>query len=539
MSRGAGPGDSAYHNQILADTIMAITILTSILGIFLLRLIYEYQRDRKLPPGPRRLPFIGNIHQAPQILPWRTFHEWSKKYGPIMSVQFGRQTIILIADATIARELLDKRGSIYSDRPRMVMANENLTKGMHLLLRRYDERYRLHQRMEAPVLSPRASSTYYPIQDLESKQLLYDFLSSNNFFKHFERYSASLVYTLTYGFRLETGEEQEMKSAREVMHNFGLAARPGTWIVDAIPALNTLPMCISPWKQTAEKFFQIEANQHMRNMTVAKENKVWNWTKEFVVSKQAEDMSPLELAYDMGILADAGLETTSGVMQTFTLALLSYPGFIKTAQEELDRVVGPDRLPTMSDRENLPYMTAVVEETLRWRSMAPGGVPHATLKEDTFMGYRIPKGTMVMALHWSMSFDERHFENPLEFHPERWIGRNPDDGCFTNFFGYGRRVCTGRHIARNSLFLLMSRILWAYNVQPGTGPDGKPKKVDDMAYGSGFVSIPLPFEAIFKPRSEHARMVIEREWESTEKDLEILMNSIKEHQKSIGLEPRA
>ncbi|KAL4890650.1 cytochrome P450 [Aspergillus ambiguus] len=518
---------------------MAITTLTIIVGLFLLRIVYEYHRDRNLPPGPRRLPFIGNIHQAPQVLPWRTFHEWSRKYGPIMSAQFGGQTIILIADAAIARELLDKRGSIYSDRPRMVMANENLTKGMHLLLRSYDERYRLHQRMEAPVLSPRASSTYYPIQDLESKQLLLDLLSSNNFVKHFERYSASLLYTLTYGFRLTTGEEEEMKSAREVMHNFGIAARPGTWIVDAIPSLNVLPMCISPWKQTAEKYFQIEASQHMRNMNNAKNNKVWNWTKEFVVSKQAHDMSPLELAFDLGILADAGLETTSAVMQIFILALLTYPHFISRAQQEIDGVIGPDRLPTLSDRENLPYTAAVVEETLRWRSMAPGGVPHATLQEDSFRGYKIPKGAMVIPLHWSMSFDERHFESPLEFHPERWIGRDADDGTFTNFFGYGRRVCTGRHIARNSLFLLMSRILWAYNVQPAIGHDGNPEKVDDMAFGSGFVSIPLPFQAVFKPRSEHVRTIIENEWESTEKNIEVLMASVKEHQISLGLDPRA
>lgn len=514
------------------------SILTGVLGLVLLRLIYEYQRDRKLPPGPPRLPFIGNIHQVPQVLPWRTFDDWSKKYGPIMSAQFGRQTMILIADPAIARELLDKRGSIFSDRPRMVMAGENLTKGMHLLLRPYDERYRLHQRMEAPVLSPRASPTYYPIQDLESKQLLHDLLSSNKFYKHFERYSVSLLYSLAYGFRIETGEEEVMKTTREVMENFGIAARVGTWIVDAIPALNHLPMAISPWKQTAEKFFELEASQHLRNLTVGKTNKVWNWSKEFAKSKHSQDMSPLELAYDLGILADAGFETTSAVMVIFVLAMVSYPHFITTAREELDRVIGPDRLPTLDDRENLPYVAAVVEETLRWRSLAPGGVPHATLKEDTYMGYRIPKGATVMPLHWSMSLNEKHYENPLEFRPERWIGKD-EDGSFTNFFGYGRRICTGRHIARNSLFTLMSRILWAYDVKPTMGPDGKPEKVDDMAFGSGFVSIPLPFEAVFKPRSEQARRIIEKEWASTEKNLETLMRSVRENQISLGLKPCA
>lgn len=149
-----------------------IRVVGIFIALILLRLLYEYRRDPHIPPGPPRLPFIGNLHQAPTELPWRTFHEWSKKYGPIISAQFGGTTMIMIANAAIARELLDKRGNIYSDRPRMVMVGENLTKGMHMLLRRYDDQYRLHQRMHASSLSPRASNTYYPLQDLESKQML-------------------------------------------------------------------------------------------------------------------------------------------------------------------------------------------------------------------------------------------------------------------------------------------------------------------------------------------------------------------------------
>ncbi|PLB46529.1 cytochrome P450 [Aspergillus steynii IBT 23096] len=468
-------------------------ILSTLAGLVILRLLYEFRRDRKLPPGPRRLPFIGNIHQVPQVLPWRTFDDWSKKYGPIWSAQFGRQTMIMIADPAIARELLDKRGSVYSDRPRMVMANENVTKGMHLLVRHYDDRYRLHQRMEAPVLSPRASSTYHPIQDLESKQLLHDFLGSNDFHKIIERYSVSLLYALTYGFRLETGDEQEIHSAREVLSNFVYAGRPGTWIVDAIPILNRLPAPFTPWKKEAERLFKIEADQHMRNMNRALTNEPWNWTKEFSNSKQAQIMPPIELAYDLGILANAGMETTSAVMQIFVLAAVTRPRFISVAQEELDRVVGTNRLPEFSDRDNLPYIIAIVEETLRWRPMVPGGFPHATQQDDTYMGYRIPKGATVIPLFWSMTMDETRFENPDDFCPERWLDRT--EGGFTNWFGYGRRVCTGRHIAMNSLYLLIARILWAYNIRAREGPDGKPEKVDDMAFGSGFVSMPEPFNA--------------------------------------------
>ncbi|KAF7618625.1 putative daf-9 isoform A [Aspergillus flavus] len=202
---------------------------------------------------------------------------------------------------------------------------------------------------------------------------------------------------------------------------------------------------------------------------------------------------------------------------------------------------GPRRLPLIGNIHQVPqvlpwrtfhqwskkYIRAVVEEGLRWRSIVPGGVPHAARKDDTYMSYHIPKGATIVPLHWSMSLDEQHFDNPLEFRPERWLAE-PDDDQFTNFFGYGRRICPGRHIARNSLFILVARILWGFEVRPPTGPDYQPKTVEDMDFGSAFVSVPAPFEAIFQPRSENARRVIESEWESTEKDINTLMDSIKE-----------
>ncbi|PLN86178.1 cytochrome P450 oxidoreductase [Aspergillus taichungensis] len=518
---------------------MGLTVTTVLIALVVWRLLYEYRRDRGLPPGPRRLPLIGNLHQAPQVLPWRTFDAWCKRYGPIVSAQFGGQTTIFISDAAIAKDLLDKRSNIYSDRPWMVMARDNVTKGMHLLIRPYDERYKLHQRMEAPVLAPRASSTYLPIQDLESKQLLRGLLSSNNFTNAFERYSSSVLFALAYGFRLETGTEPEIDWAREVQDNFVIAARVGTWIVDAIPILNHLPPCLAPWKRFAEKLFKVESEAHIKSMNRALASDSWNWTKEFSKSKQSKEMNTLEFAYDLGILVNAGFETTTTAMNIFVLATQAYPAFVASAQEELDRVVGHDRLPGWQDKNHLPYIQAVVEETLRWRPLAPQGVPHATTREDTYNGYRIPKGATIIPLFWSMCQDENHFDRPLEFRPERWLTASDDPNRFSSYFGYGRRICTGRHIARNSLFMLIARMLWGFNISRPRGPGGKPVPVDDLAFGSGFVSGPDPFEVVFEPRSEHAREVMEREWELTEKDLGVLMDGVKEHQKSLGLEIRA
>ena len=73
-----------------------------------------------------------------------------------------------------------------------------------------------------------------------------------------------------------------------------------------------------------------------------------------------------------------------------------YPEAQMKAQAELDRVVGPNRLPDHNDLENLPYVRAVLMESLRWMSTGPFGIPHAAIADDTYMGYHIPRGTMVI-----------------------------------------------------------------------------------------------------------------------------------------------
>lgn len=180
----------------------------------------------------------------------------------------------------------------------------------------------------------------------------------------------------------------------QVQENFKYAGRVGTRVVDAVPILNYLPPSLASWKKTAENFYQIEKTLHMGNIQTERASKAWNWTEELSKSKEVGQMPEVELAYNLGLLADAGLDTTSVQMGMFVVAALSYPKFVPKAQKELDDVVGPHRLPTLDDRENLPYVTAVVEESLRRRNILPSGIPHATLQEDKIMGYRIPKGAL-------------------------------------------------------------------------------------------------------------------------------------------------
>ncbi|KAE9382096.1 putative cytochrome P450 oxidoreductase [Stipitochalara longipes BDJ] len=505
--------------------IAGVVVLAILLVNYCLYL--DRRRARGLPPGPPLLPIIGNLHLAPTSKPWNQYNQWFKEYGPIYRLIYGQQTVVMLGDYETARRLFDKRSNIYSSRPRLPMVFECVAKEMHPVFMPYGNRFRTHQRLQGSYLNPRSSESYTEIQELESKQLIFELLSSNDFHYHFYRFNNSVMNTLAYGKRCPLGDEPELKATDQIMRNLVDAARVGAWIVDAIPQLNVLPKMLAPWKRHADKAYNFEAAAHTRNFKNAEKTSAWNWCKQVSSKAESQLLSRLELNYSVGNTYIAGSDTTSITLDYCVLAAVLHPAIVKKAQAELDTVVGSSRLPTFADKDRLPYIAAFVKEVLRWRPLLLCGMPHATTEEDEYMGYRIPKGAVVMAIAWSISQDESIFPNPEEFNPDRWI-ENPELslGCA---WGWGRRACPGRYIAYNSLFIIMAQLLWAFDVERTYEVVNGVKvevKINSLARTDGLSNAPEPFEVNFKVRSEKAEEVVRREWDEAEKDVDVILERV-------------
>jgi cytochrome P450 len=104
--------------------------------------------------------------------------------------------------------------------------------------------------------------------------------------------------------------------------------------------------------------------------------------------------------YISGALLEAGSDTTAAILVGFVQAMVVFPEVQKKAHEEIDRVVGPDRLPTMEDERNMQYIRGCVKESLRWMPPVPLGVPHALIKDDSYLGYKLPNGATVINNVW-------------------------------------------------------------------------------------------------------------------------------------------
>jgi cytochrome P450 len=151
------------------------------------------------------------------------------------------------------------------------------------------------------------------------------------------------------------------------------------------------------------------------------------------------------------------------------------------AHAELDEIVGRARPPTFADVPFLPYIRAMVKETLRWSSIVPFGVPHASTADDWYDGMFIPNDTICLQNLRVLNFDPEVFgPNAAEFDPARYLDekgqvRTPMGGGEEGHvaFGFGRRACPGRYVAEGTLTIDFATLLWAMRFERPKGSHGE------------------------------------------------------------------
>ncbi|KAK0385962.1 hypothetical protein NLU13_7136 [Sarocladium strictum] len=476
----------------------------------------------ELPPGPSTIK--TGIKK-----PWLWFEELSKEYGDVVYLQLGPTPTIILGSAQAAWDLLEKRGSVFSSRPRFIMGGELLSGGLRGLMAPYNAFWRRWRKLLHSGFMQRASESYRPIQSLESKVLMWDLLSTPAQFRtHLERYAASVIVTITYGRRVDdVRTDVVVQRNAEAMGRLTSVNIPGKFAVERYPILKYVPAVLAPWKAEVLKQREQDIRLYTQLMDEVRE-KVANGTSphcfaKHLLEEQADlGMSDLEIAYTAGSPFGAGVETSAGSLASFFLACVKFgPRFIPRAQEELDRVVGRGRLPEFEDLPRLEFVRAIASETLRWRPVAVlGGTPHASTADHVYKGMFIPKGSTIIAPLWTIHLNEADFPEPHEFRPERFMEERPYPGPWGHSaFGWGRRVCPGMHLGASSVTLNIARILWGFDVTPAKDEKNRDVDVDIFAYSDGFNSSPLPFPCTITARSEEHADVIAKEYLTATEDL--------------------
>ncbi|CAE6414843.1 unnamed protein product [Rhizoctonia solani] len=352
----------------------------------------------------------------------------------------------------------------------------------------YGDRWRRFRRLMNPLLTKQASSTHHESQEQATRKLVQRLLMSHKDIESSHELEAELLLSISatmfhslYGYEVESSKDPIATRTHKVVAYLTYALQSSNYAVNTIPALRHLPDWFpgTAWKQEATKWRKEKESLIDEIYSIALENMKKESNAHIMVAElrsQALKLGLTEKEADDDVkqvaitLVGASIETTVNTLLMFFLAMTMYPEVQKKAQQELDAVIGNGRLPTFEDRVRLDYIERIIQETLRWRPVTALAVPHTCYQEDTYKGYRIPKGAIVAGNVWAMTRDETVYKDPEAFDPDRFLDPATPP---SPVFGWGRRRCPGSHFAQSSLFITIATILMTFNIGAAQDETGK------------------------------------------------------------------
>ena len=409
MLNTAGVSTAALLPVLLGALVVLPTLSFFAFYFYVTPNVLKDSRRKQLPPGPAGLPLIGNFLHLGNAETFRfKVQEWAKQYGEIFYTRMGGSDYVYLSSPTTVKELMDKRSSIYSSRPPAPLAGDVASGGRRQLFMAYGPSYRVVRKIAHQLLSITQTTSYQPVQDLESKQLMHDILHDPaNFYDHNRRYSASVIITVTYGHRCPDWNAPIVKNVYKVVNNLQVFSTPGAFLVDTFPSLRFFPQWIfGSWRTFGKKCFEHDSPIYLklwRNLKQEVDEGRANpcFAKDFYLSNpEKQGLDELHAAYQTGGLVEAGSETTSAFLNAFILSMCRNPKVFEKAQQEVDKVVGEARLPNFDDEKDLPYVRALIKELLRTRPPNKFGMQHYTTEDDWYNGMFIPKDTVVVINWW-------------------------------------------------------------------------------------------------------------------------------------------
>ncbi|XP_010223423.1 PREDICTED: cytochrome P450 1A4 [Tinamus guttatus] len=438
----------------------------------------------KSPPGPRGLPILGSVLQLRKD-PHLVLAKLSQQYGDVMEISIGTRRVLVLSGLDTIKQALVKQGEDFMGRPDL-HSFQYISNGQSLAFSHdsgdvWKARRKLAQNaLKTFSLTPTStSSSICLLEEHVSKEadyLVTKFLQVMEEQKSFDPYRylvvsvANVICAICFGQRYDHND-QELLSIVNLNNEFGEVAAAGN-PADFIPVLQYLPSrAMDSFKDINRRFgsfVQKIIEEHYSSFNREHIRDITDSLIENCQESQARDTSSVSLSSGqiMNTVSDlfgAGFDTITSALSWSLLYLALYPDIQKRIQEELDRAIGQERRPRLSDRSSLPHMEAFILEMFRHSSFLPFTIPHSTTKDTVLNGYHIPKDRCVFISQWQANHDEKLWKDPSTFNPERFLGTDGKvdrmEGDKVLIFGLGKRRCLGETIGRWEVFLFLSTLL--------------------------------------------------------------------------------
>ncbi|KAF5364651.1 hypothetical protein D9758_005513 [Tetrapyrgos nigripes] len=491
------------------------TTSTSLLGFVLLSIIYYRwvaTRSRaRLPPGPKRLPIIGSLLNTlparmglvppnPKPLYERYLEIGKASNSDVIHIDVMGDHTVVLNSVKAATELLDHRSSNYSSRPAMPMVDDLMGWEWDLAHMPYSDRWRRHRKTFTHYFQPRAITEHHPFQRKSITELLQKLLALPDpdpveLEGYIQHHAGSIILRATYGIVSPKDQEYYVDLAHRAITPIIHAAPHGTYLVDYLPLLKYVPNWFpgADFKRKAKTWSKYSIDLKDQPWEKVQSEIAAGTALPSFVTRNLEGIDTASVSEQVieeikncaGVAYLAGSDTSIALMRCAILALATHPEVQERAQKELDSVLGTGgsngRLPDYADREDLPYLSAIISETLRYYPVTPLALPHACLEDDVYEGHYIPKGSTVIGNSWAILHDEKLYPDPMTYNPSRFLKRKTDSGKEIEpqpnpalyAFGFGRRICPGRWLALDTSWLVISSILATCTIQKALDSNGK------------------------------------------------------------------
>lgn len=473
-------------------------ILLAALPLLLVLVFQKYKNAPRLPPGPKGLPFIGNLHQMESHNPQHFMHRLSKIYGPIMSFKIGSKRVVVVSSAELAKEALKTQDLNFCNRPLLCGQQKMSYKGLDLGFGQYTPYYREMRKLYViNLFSPKTVQSFSPVRVDEVSRMMDKMTKAALEAEIIDLSEMMLSFTNAVVCRTAFGKRyaeygEEMRRFIELLYE--TQAMLGVFFfTDYFPYLGWLDHFtglrsrLNKAAKALDIFLQGIINERLDpNMPKPEKECLIDLLLQFC---KDQPFSSVEFTHQnvKALIMDvviAGTDTAAAAVVWAMTYLMKNPEALKKVQEEVRSLVGDRGYVTEDDVPNLTYMKAVVKEALRLEPVIPLLLHREALEDCKIGGYDIPAKTILQVNAWAIARDREAWgQNPEEFRPERYIDK-PVDYKGQDFelipFGSGRRMCPGMHLGVAMLELPFANLLYKFDWELPPGVKAEEIKMDVM-----------------------------------------------------------
>ncbi|XP_051501860.1 cytochrome P450 1B1-like [Myxocyprinus asiaticus] len=467
---------------------------------------------KKRLPGPFAWPLVGNAMQLGQM-PHFTFSKLAKKYGNVYQIRLGSSDVVVLNGDAAIRTALIQHSVEFAGRPNFA-SFQSVSGGNSMTFNSYSKQWKMHRKIAQSTIrafslaNSQTKNSFEKHIVAEALDLIQNFQSSKgqsfNPSHELRVAAANIICALCFGRRYGR-DDQEFRNLLGRVDKFGETVGAGS-LVDIMPWLQSFPNPVrsifQTFKDLNNDFFTFVKGKVAEHRQTYDPEVTRDMSDAIIgVMDHADSETGLTEAHTEGTVADligAGLDTVSTALHWMILLLVKYPSIQTKLQEQIDKVVGHDRLPSLEDKSNLTYLNAFIYETMRYTSFVPVTIPHSTTSDVTIEGLHIPKDTVVFINQWSVNHDPQKWQDPHIFNPSRFLDKNGAlDKDLTNsvmIFSIGKRRCIGDQIAKAEVFLITAMLLHQMSFE------NEPAQDLTLNCSYGLTLKPLDYKISAKPR---------------------------------------